>query len=179
MIARRYFLALASAVLISACAGMPSNMNTNDTSLTTVYLVRHAEKQKGEDPSLTNAGHLRADALASELSGAGLDYIHSSYYARTRETAAPIAALTGLPIALYDAGNLEAIAAEILLTQGTHLVVGHSNTTPQLVEILGGNGSIPINEEAEYDRLYIVTVDNKGHASSTLRRYGAAYKAHD
>lgn len=179
MIARRHLFALASALLISACANTPSNVNADGASQTTVYLVRHAEKQKGEDPSLTGAGHLRADALAAELSGASLDHIHSSDYARTRETAAPIAALTGQPVALYDAGNLEAIAAEILLTQGTHLVVGHSNTTLQLVEILGGSGGAPINEAAEYDRLYVVTIDNKGRSSSTLRRYGAAYQAKD
>lgn len=179
MIARRHIFALVSAALISACASLPSSMGTDDTSLTTVYLVRHAEKLSGKDPSLTEAGHQRADALAAALSDAKLEYIHSSDYARTRETAAPIAALTGLPVAIYDAGNLEAIGAEILLTQGTHLVVGHSNTTPQLVDILGGNGGTPINEAAEYDRLYIVTVDNKGRSSSTLRRYGAAYQAQD
>ena len=139
MIARRYLVALAGARLISACAGTPSNVSADGTSQTTVYLVRHAEKQKGDDPSLTDAGHIRANALASVLSSADLDYIHSSDYARTRETAAPIAALTGLPVAIYDAGNLEAIAAEILLIQGTHLVVGHSNTTPKRVEILGVN----------------------------------------
>lgn len=179
MIARRHIFALLSAALLSACASTPSSIGTKDTSFTTVYLVRHAEKLSGKDPSLTEAGHQRADALATALSDANLEYIHSSDYARTRETAAPIAALTGLPVAIYDAGNLEAIGAEILLTQGTHLVVGHSNTTPQLVDILGGDGGAPINEAAEYDRLYIVTIDNEGRSSSTLRRYGTAYKAQD
>ena len=174
MIARRHLLALISALCLSACTGVPVQPPSPEAS-TTIYLVRHAEKQKGEDPSLTETGIRRANALAGELADVGLQYIHTSDYARTRETAAPVAAATVLPVAVYDAGNLEAIAAEILLTTGTHLVVGHSNTTPQLVEILGGDGGTPIDEANEYDRLYIVKIDHDGRASTVLRRYGAMY----
>ena len=35
-----------------------------------------------------------------------------------------------------------------------HLVVGHSNTTPPLVELFGGDAGPPIDEASEYDRLY-------------------------
>ena len=37
-------------------------------------------------------------------------------------------------------------------------MVGHSNTTPALVEALGGDPGSPI-ESLEYDRLYMVTFE--------------------
>jgi len=56
---------------------------------------------------------------------------------------------------------------------GTHLVVGHSNTTPPLTELLGGEGGEPIVEATEYDRLYRVDITKDGSASSKLMRFGA------
>jgi len=57
---------------------------------------------------------------------------------------------------------------------GRHLVLGHSNTTPQLVEALGGEPGAPI-EEMEYDRLYIVTLMD-GRTSTVLLRFGSPYE---
>ena len=57
---------------------------------------------------------------------------------------------------------------------GRHLGVGHSNTTPRLVELLGGKPNSVINE-GEFDRLYIVTIERDGAASSVMMHYGKAY----
>ena len=59
---------------------------------------------------------------------------------------------------------------------GRHLVVGHSNTVPDLVERLGGDGGEAIEEAGEYDRLYIVTLKREGRASTVLLRYGEPFK---
>ena len=56
---------------------------------------------------------------------------------------------------------------------GRHLVVGHSNTTPELVTLLGGSPGTPIEEADEYDRLYLVEVSPHGDVGSTLLRYGS------
>ena len=53
------------------------------------------------------------------------------------------------------------------------LVAGHSNTTPKLVELLGGNPGPPIDEKTEYDRLYVVVLGADGAVTTTLLRYGA------
>lgn len=137
-----------------------------------VFLVRHAEKQSGQDPALTDEGSLRADALADLLEDAGIEHIHSSDYQRTRDTAAPLAARLDLPVQLYDPRNLAAMAARLREEGGRHLVVGHSNTTPPLVEALGGNGGTPIYEPTEYDRLYLVTMTGD-ETHTILLRYGA------
>lgn len=116
-------------------------------------------------------GRARADILAEELSGAGLTAIWSTDYNRTRETAKPASNRTGLPVQIYDPARQDAFAARLKATPGTFLVVGHSNTVPDLVKQLGGKPGAPIVEATEYDRLYVVTV-TRGHVNTEIRRYG-------
>ena len=52
---------------------------------------------------------------------------------------------------------------------------GHSNTTPSLAGLLGGEPGSKIDEAGEYDRLYVITVDKDGTAQSLLLRYGKIY----
>ena len=143
---------------------------------TVIYLVRHAEKvPDGTDPVLSLAGRERARMLANLLEEAAIDAIHSTDFRRTRATAAPLALRLGLPVALYDPARPAALADAIRDAGGRHLVVGHSNTVPELVELLGGDGGPPIDEAGEYDRLYVVTRDGEGTVRTELRRYGAPF----
>jgi hypothetical protein len=50
--------------------------------------------------------------------------------------------------------------------------VGHSNTTPALVDALGGASVSPV-EEDEYDRLYVVVLGPGETVTSSLLRFGA------
>lgn len=138
-----------------------------------IFLVRHAEKaDAGRDPELSEAGRQRAAELAHVLRDASIDRIHSTDFIRTRETAAPLATMRGLKLELYDAAKLAEMAQMLRQQRQRHLVVGHSNTTPELVRLLGGDPGTPIEESSEYDRLYVVTVDESG-VTSVLMRYGA------
>ncbi|MEM6654081.1 MAG: phosphoglycerate mutase family protein, partial [Pseudomonadota bacterium] len=141
-----------------------------------IYLVRHAEKQAGPDPSLTAAGQARAERLADILADKGLTQIHSTNLKRTLETAAPIAARAGLPVSLYEADDLDAFAETLAASPGAHLVVGHSNTTPPLAAALGGDPGDEIDEASEYDRLYVITLD-AGEITSEIERFGVRYDA--
>lgn len=141
-----------------------------------VFLVRHAEKtDAGRDPGLTEAGKERALELAKILRSAKIEHVHSSDYIRTRETAEPTAKELGLTTEIYDPRDLESLAQKLRDTGGTHLVVGHSNTTPVMVRLLGGDPGTEINEKNEYDRLYIITDPGGGNISSVLIRYGDPY----
>jgi broad specificity phosphatase PhoE len=143
---------------------------------TVVYVVRHAEKvTDGPDPALSAAGLARAATLAERLADAGLHAIHSTDYRRTRDTAEPLARRVGLAVRLYDPERPEALAAAIARAGGRHLVVGHSNTVPELVERLGGDGGAPIDEANEYDRLYVVIRPDDGPVRTVLHRYGARF----
>lgn len=152
--------------LISACAvpfAGPDNYSA--------YLVRHAEKEPGRDPALSPEGRVRASALAERLAEAGLEVIFSTDFARTRETAGPIALKLGLPVLYYDPRNLEGLAEQIRTERRTALVVGHSNTTPGLAAALGGEAGGPITEATEYDRLYVLHWRG-AELTSEIERYG-------
>ncbi len=165
MFSRRSIVVALAALALSGCAPSADGGHT-------IYLVRHAEKVLGvDDPALTPEGAARAEALADRLAGAGLTHIHSSDTKRTRDTAAPIAAAAGLEVELYNPRDLPAMAARLEATPGRHLVVGHSNTTPPLAELLGAEPGAEIVEATEYDRLYVITLDADG-VSSRIERFG-------
>jgi phosphohistidine phosphatase SixA len=139
---------------------------------TVVYLVRHAEKlDDSADPPLTAAGRARAELLARMMADAGITRILSSDLDRTRSTASPLAERRQLPIELYDPRELESTAELIRSVPGRYLVSGHSNTTPELVALLGGDPGEPIREADEYDRLYVLTLGSEG-TTTVLLRYG-------
>lgn len=152
--------------MLTACAG------TIPEAETTYYLVRHAEKTKDKkDPALTEAGIKRAQDLAVRLKDVPITKIYSSDYKRTRDTAAPITAMMGLDVVIYNPRDLEGFSQALLKETGHILVVGHSNTTPGLSELLGGDSGSPIVEATEYDRLYILK-KRGGVITTSITRYG-------
>jgi broad specificity phosphatase PhoE len=120
-----------------------------------IYLVRHAEKliDDSKDPSLTTIGKQRANYLSKMLKGKNITAIYSSDFNRTRQTAQPLAKRLGLNITLYNPGKLNQFAKQLLASQGNLLVVGHSNTTPDLALLLGGE-AFAVIDHLEYDRVY-------------------------
>ncbi len=136
-----------------------------------VFFVRHAEKaSEGDDPPLNEIGRKRARALAHLLRDAGIEGIHSSDTRRTRETGAPLAAELGLEIQIYDPRDLSSLVARLRASGGRHLVIGHTNTTPVAVGLLGGEAGAPIDEAREYDRLYLVVVSEE-QVDTVILRY--------
>lgn len=145
-------------------------------SETTVYLFRHAEKLSiGNDPSLTEAGHERANHLLTVINAVKVDHVYSTPLNRTVETALPIAQYFGLEIENYDHRDLSAFAKQLLDTPGTHVVSGHSNTTPALVSALTGADIAPIDEN-EYDNLYIVQKSVSGDVVWTQVKFAPFFK---
>jgi phosphohistidine phosphatase SixA len=145
----------------------------------TVYLVRHAERAADHpsDPTLTPAGSARAALLDRMLQDVRLVSVLSTDYRRTQLTARPVADSHGLPVETYEprGPGLESLLERLRSTPGHHLVVGHSNTTPAVVEALGGDPVSAI-EEDEYDRLYVVVLVGSEVVSSALIRFGAPWR---
>jgi broad specificity phosphatase PhoE len=138
----------------------------------TLYLVRHAEKENTkDDPQLNKTGRERAADLARMLVDAGIEAAWSSDYARTRQTAAPLANALGLEIQLYDPRKLQDFAEALAARAETALVVGHSNTTPELAGLLGGESHGETDDATEFDRLYVLTLIDGEVVSSALLRY--------
>ncbi|MBK5260450.1 MAG: histidine phosphatase family protein [Thermoanaerobaculia bacterium] len=146
-------------------------------SLTTVILVRHAEKvDASADPELAAAGVERSAELARILADVPLSAIYTTPFKRTRNTAAPIAAACRIEATVIAAGKTLAadIAAKILSEQKgkTVLVVGHSNTVPDTMRALGVKSPPPIDDATEFDRLFVVTIGGDGEPRLLSMRYG-------
>lgn len=130
----------------------------------TWYFVRHFEKQAGDDPHLTQQGQKTAKTLVAELKGQELNKIYSTQYNRTLESVTPLAAERGLEIIIYDPAKLE-LFAETIKEENNILIVGHSNTTPQLIRLMGGE-TTDLTEQ-DYGQLFTLTKEQKHVKLST------------
>jgi broad specificity phosphatase PhoE len=138
-----------------------------------VIVVRHAERADGgagtaatagtagamttgNDPELSEAGKARAEKLAAMLADAVA--IYTTEFRRTKDTAAPLAAKIGVKVEPVTSKDVSAVVAKIKShTTGAVLVVGHSNTVPQIVKALGGS-EIKMADD-EYDSVYFVAAN--------------------
>lgn len=104
-----------------------------------IYVVRHLHTLKGvKDADLTTEGRAYAMALAHWLSRDPPQVIFVSSTKRAQQTAAPTAQRYGVTPNEYNPADTAGLVATILRQQGTVLVVGHSNTVPDIVAGLGG-----------------------------------------
>jgi broad specificity phosphatase PhoE len=121
-------------------------------ALDEIYLVRHAEKadfwpadrQLDIFQPLSAAGLARAEALAARLKTAGIAAIYTSRTTRTLETGAPLAHDTHVAIGIDDASTkpaeMDAFLSRIREKHAADravLIVGHSNTVPEILVHLG------------------------------------------
>ena len=97
------FVTLLLAVTLIGCSSKPDTVSSESKHKPLmVFLVRHGEKADlSDDPELSTAGKERAAALARNLRSAEIEYVHSSNFIRTRDTAAPTANEYGLNTPLH------------------------------------------------------------------------------
>lgn len=111
-----------------------------------VYVMRHLHTPEGaRDPELTEEGRRHAEALDRRLRGKRVAAIYVSDFRRTRRTVAPLAGRLRLAPKIYDPANTPALLAAVRAETGPVLVVGHSNTVPDIVEGLGGARPAPLS----------------------------------
>ena len=156
----------------------------DDFKVTTVFLVRHAERADAprEDPPLLETGTARAQLLARILGKSGIKAIYTSQYLRAKATGEPLAKQLGIEtvvIALKSSATPREVAAEsiqeivdkIYARPGENaLVIGHGNSVPDVIKALGGD-VVPTMDEKEFDDLFVVTVYAKGKARVTHLKY--------
>ncbi len=141
---------------------------------TTILLVRHADRQGSAD-ALSTAGTARAQELARVLAKSGISAIYTSEAIRTKQTAAPTASRLGITPVGVQAADVTRLVSSIRSTNlgQTVLVVGHSNTLPQIIAKFGGP-AIVIGEN-EFDNLYVLTLCCRWQSVKlTNLQYGAA-----
>jgi broad specificity phosphatase PhoE len=121
-------------------------------ALDVLYLVRHAEKVDDWPATreldayrpLSPAGVARAESLAVRLKGEGIAAVYSSRTTRSLATAEPLVKATAKPLVGDDATTKpDEMAGFLAGLREKHagdravLIVGHSNTIPELLVKLG------------------------------------------
>ena len=155
--------------------------NQLNAQTTKYIIVRHAEKDTtlanaklmASDPPLNSIGETRALSLADKLKEYKINQIYSSNYKRTKATASPIAKAQNLNVAIYDPRNLDAFATQLLSSENTGktiLIVGHSNSSPKLVNLLIKQDQYKDLDESIYDTYWIVTSKN-GKSKAKMMKY--------
>ena len=147
----------------------------------TVFLVRHAEKTSAQgDAPLSPEGEKRAECLAGVLKDAGIKQIYVTDTKRTQQTAAPLAKALKITPKILPAKDSNALIKDLVYTGGGNiLVVGHGDTVPFVIARLQG-GTVPPIGEAEYDRMFVMTIaEAAGMPAATLHycSAGSAPKA--
>jgi phosphohistidine phosphatase SixA len=121
------------------------------------YVMRHLHKAEGSaDPGLTAEGQRQAQLLAGRFGARPPAIIYVTNTRRARETAAPIAARLQLEPQIYDPRDTAGLVADLQKDPNPGLIIGHSNTVPEIVAALGGARPAPI-AETEYGTIYHVS----------------------
>ena len=155
-------LLLGVLALVEACKES-GKINVSDKENTSVYyFIRHAEKDRSDstnkNPSLTIQGLERANKWALFFKDKNIAAVYSTNYKRTQQTALPIAKEQNLEIISYTAKELisEKFIAD---NKGKNIViVGHSNTTPELVNSLLGEKKYEDIADRENNNVFVVTL---------------------
>ncbi|MGV3588992.1 MAG: phosphoglycerate mutase family protein [Adhaeribacter sp.] len=148
----------------------------NQVGSTTVYLVRHAEKDtrnpNEQDPDLTDIGQKRAQALKAYLEDVPVDAFFSTPYKRNQQTLAPLA--QGRPLQFYESHDYALLREKILLEYKgkTVVVVGHSNTLLPIIEAFGAKKPMQEITERDYDNIFKLTVLPKGKTKVEANKFG-------
>lgn len=141
------------------------------------FIVRHAERatqgpNMSSDVPLSEAGQQRAQALKATLQNEKIDEIFSTNTIRTRSTAQPLADQLQKTVQIYGPGPDSAFIANLKSKSKNILIVGHSNTVDDVINMLCGKTVIPTDlKETEYDNLFVVKMKGK-KAVVENRKYG-------
>ena len=135
-----------------------------ENEVSTIILIRHAEKAEAhlKDPSLSEVGKERAEVLVQLFKDTPIALFYTTPYKRTTETITPIAKANDKEVFTYNPSDKNSIAEMMLSGKGKRmLIVGHSNTIPQLVNSLIGKNEFTTLNENDYGKLFIVVFKGK------------------
>jgi len=150
-------------LFLSASCSEKSSKKTQEKaykeiSYQTIYFVRHAEKMIDgtRDPDLSSDGLMRADKLSLLLQGEDIKYIYSTDYKRTKNTGKILAQKLGVEIRIYNPSDDPLSTILPTIGNANALIIGHSNTTPKLVNKLLGKEKYTSLDEREYNKMFIL-----------------------
>jgi broad specificity phosphatase PhoE len=125
-----------------------------------IFIVRHAERLDAKDDAslISQAGKRRAVELRRVLSSVELSAVYCTEYKRTQQTAAPAAEARKFKPVIVSSERGPELARTLRALPATEdvLVVGHTDTIPDLLKALGVDRTVMIGS-GDYDNLFIVS----------------------
>jgi broad specificity phosphatase PhoE len=123
-----------------------------------VILLRHAERESSAtDSLLSEQGRRRAEGLVKVLKDANVKAILTSEVQRAKDTATPLATALKITPKVVQAQDYAEFRKLIMAEKsGSVLVIGHSNTLPEIIKALGGP-AVTI-DETEFDKMFILSL---------------------
>lgn len=132
---------------------------TNEERVTTIILLRHAEKGENDpkDPSLSEKGQQRAILLARLFKDVPINAFYATPYKRTIGTIGPLAQAQGKEVLLYDPADKNGFAQMIDTNKGKKIIIaGHSNTIPHMVNALIGKNEFSDMAGNDHGKIWIL-----------------------
>lgn len=138
--------------------------NCGDTTqeITTIYLVRHAEKDltdSTDNPPLTEVGYQRADNLATTLKDVHFNGLFSTDLHRTKNTLLPLAQQQNITIVDYPYYDWQTMLDSLKITyQKNYLIGGHGDNLLEMIDYLQARRPQPSLGKHEYDNIFKVSI---------------------
>jgi len=156
---------------------MPVFAQNNSEGQLVLYVVRHAEKDTGNNPVLSAKGKERAGALHRVLQNSPVDLILVSQFKRTGMTGDSVRMYRNIETRSYKADatgdDLFNLIAALNGKYKHILVIGHSNTVPVIVRRAGViDYTVPALPDYVYDHLFTISLGD-GKIQWKLEKFGA------
>lgn len=138
-------------------------MQATIAQTTTIWIVRHAEKDKTNpkdpNPDLSEEGKKRAEDLAVYLKDIKFEAAYCTPLKRTHQTLAPLVEKNKLSVTDYN--DVKTLVEGIKKNNPgqTVIVAGHTNTILETIEAFGAQRPLPALEEDDFDYIFRITLD--------------------
>ena len=147
--------------LFCAQVSYTQTLGSNDAlSESVYYFIRHAEKDRSnpenKNPELNQQGKIRALNWLYFFRDIPLKKIYSTNYNRTIQTVKQIAEEKKIPISYYSPENIDVENFKKQNKNMSILVVGHSNTTPELVNLIIGENKFEKMNDNDNSSLFVI-----------------------
>ena len=138
------------------------------SSETVYYFIRHAEKDRtdlnNKNPELSQQGKIRALNWLYFFRDIPLEKIYSTNYKRTVQTVKQIAEEKNITISYYSPQNIDIENFKKQNKNMSILVVGHSNTTPTLVNLIIGQNKFKKMDDRDNSSMFVI----REHSGETI-----------
>ena len=140
------------------------------STVTQIYILRHTEKEDdvSEDPLLSESGLKRATYWKQVLAEIDISQIFTTDFKRNIQTAETLAENYDVKPELYYPMSFDIVQFINEIKGKKVLIIGHSNTIPDMVNRLIGESTYPPMSHTDYDKLFLITINANGDTSSSL-----------